>query len=200
MYRALIYDLDGVLRHWHPEDTQALERRFGLPAGAIAAAAFEPVLLERALTGRIPDETWRLAARNAIARAHGEDAAAAIDAWSEGAGRIDTEMAALIAELRPRYRTGLLTNATTRLETDLQAHKLDRAFDVVVSSARVGFAKPDPRIYHVAAVRLGLLPAECLYIDDTVGHVAAARAFGMTGIEFRGAGPLRGQLAALGVR
>lgn len=200
MYRAIIYDLDGVIRHWDAGEARTIEERFGLPAGAIAAAAFEPALLERAVTGRITDETWRLAIRNALARAHGPEAAAAEAAWSARAGRIDPEMVALVAELRPRHRTGLLTNATTRLEADLQSFKLDQAFDVVVSSARVGYAKPDRVIYRVAAARLGFRPEECVYVDDTAGHVAAARAFGMTGIDFRGPGALREQLAAIGVQ
>lgn len=199
MYHAIIYDFDGVIRHRDEEETRALEERFGLPAGAIAAAAFEPVLLERAVTGRIPDETWRLATRNAVTRAYGPQAAAAVTFWSERTGRIDRAMAALAAELRRRFRTGLLANATTRLETDLQTFKLDQAFDVVVNSARIGFTKPDPRIYRVAAVRLGFRPQECIFVDDTPGHVAAAHEFGMTGIEFQGATALRARLRDLGV-
>ena len=199
VYRAIIYDFDGVIRHWDEAETAAIEARFGLPAGALRAAAFDPVLLDRAITGRIPDETWRLAIRNAIARTHGPEAAEAAALWSERTGRIDPEMVALIAELKKRLRTGLLTNATTRLETDLQAFKLDQAFDVVVSSARIGFAKPDPRIYRVAAVRLGFRPEECILVDDTPDHVAAARAFGMTAFAFQAVAPLRAELHTLGI-
>lgn len=198
-YRAILYDFDGVIRHWDETETATIERQFNLPSGAIAAVAFEPALLERALTGRIFDETWRLAARNALGRAHGPQAAAAIDRWSEGAGRVDPAMVTLIAALRPTLRTALITNATTRLETDLQVFKLDQAFDVVASSARIGFIKPDRRIYHVAAVRLGFLPEQCIYVDDTDTHVAAAREFGMTAVRFEDVAALRVELTTLGV-
>ncbi len=45
----------------------------------------------------------------------------------------------------------------------------------------MGYAKPDPRIYTAAldAIRTG--PADALFIDDTPGHVEAARSLGMTG-------------------
>lgn len=198
MHRAIIYDFDGVIRHWDDEETRAIEERFGLPPGAVAAAAFEPALIERAITGRIPDETWRLAIRNAVTRAHGAAAAHAVEAWSARMGRVDPAAVALVAEARQRLRTGLLTNATTRLETELQAFKLDQAFDVVVNSARIGFAKPDARMYHVAAVRLGFPPTECVFVDDTPGHVDAARDAGMTGIVFAGVEALRRRLADLG--
>jgi putative hydrolase of the HAD superfamily len=197
MYHAIFYDLDGVIRHWDEAEARAIERQFALPDGAIPEAAFEKGLLERALTGRIPDETWRLAARNAIARAHGPEAAAALDAWSERIGTLDAEMVALVAGYRRRLRTGLITNATTRLETDLQAHRLDQAFDVVINSARIGFAKPDPRLFRVAAVRIGYRPEQCIFIDDQPGHVATAREVGMTGIDFKGTAALRETLASL---
>jgi putative hydrolase of the HAD superfamily len=196
-YRAIFYDLDGVLRFWDEAETRAFEARFGLPEGAIPAAAFEPALLERAITGRIPDETWRLATRNAIARAHGEAAAAAVAVWSERIGTVDPAAVELIAAHRGRLRTGLLTNATTRLETDLQAFRLDKAFDVVINSARIGFAKPDRRIFRVAAVRIGFQPEECIYVDDTHANAEAAAAFGMTAIRFEGVAHLRRRLEAL---
>jgi len=35
-----------------------------------------------------------------------------------------------------------------------------------VFSCEVGLAKPDPAIYHLAAARLGVEPAECLFVGD----------------------------------
>lgn len=198
-YRAVIFDFDGVIRHWDEPGARAIEARHGLPEKALNVAAYEPSLLERAITGRIPDETWRLAMRNALVRAHGESAAPAADAWAERQGRIDHAMVALVKATRAHVRVGLLSNATTRLEADLQAFKLDQAFDVVVNSARVGFAKPDHRVFNVAAVRLGFLPHECIFIDDTPGHVEAAAAFGMAAFAFEGIDGLRARLAELGL-
>ena len=199
MFDVLFFDLDGVVRRWDNQDTAAIEARHGLPAGAMAEAAFEPSLVERAITGRIPDETWRLAIRNSLARVHGEVAAAAEAEWSEPSGRADDEVLTLIAEVRERFRPrlGLITNATTRLEADLRRLKLEQTFDVVINSARIGFAKPDERIYRAACHRAGYPPQRCLFIDDTPGHVDAAIAFGMHALLFAGVPALREALAAL---
>jgi putative hydrolase of the HAD superfamily len=57
--------------------------------------------------------------------------------------------------------------------------------DSVVNTARIGYAKPDPRVYVTAAERVGASSHQCLFIDDTVANVVAARSLGMTGIHYR---------------
>jgi putative hydrolase of the HAD superfamily len=39
-------------------------------------------------------------------------------------------------------------------------------FDVAVFSSSVAMMKPDPRIYLLAAERLGVQPEDCLYVGD----------------------------------
>jgi FMN phosphatase YigB (HAD superfamily) len=63
-------------------------------------------------------------------------------------------------------------------------------------------AKPDPAIYAIAAERLGLEPAACVFIDDLDRNVEAARAAGMSAVHYRvhHNDDLASQLAELGVR
>jgi putative hydrolase of the HAD superfamily len=197
MLRAILCDLDGVIRHWDERDTAAIEQRHGLPAGCILAAAFE--LVGRATRGEIDDPAWRLDVRDALVRAHGQAADPAVTAWCQLGGRIDAEVMALLAEQRGSgRRIALVSNATTRLEADLASAGIDKAFDAVISSARVRVTKPDPRIFHLAAGRVGCPPDACVFIDDAPANIEGARATGMTGILFAGAADLRAQLAALG--
>jgi putative hydrolase of the HAD superfamily len=56
--------------------------------------------------------------------------------------------------------------------------------DVIVYSHGEGMRKPDPRFYELACARLGVAPDRVLFVDDTEGHVDAARRLGMTGILF----------------
>ncbi len=58
-------------------------------------------------------------------------------------------------------------------------------FDDVVLSYHVGMAKPDPRVYRLAAERLGVDPSECLFVDDKEVYCAAARDVGMSAIKYR---------------
>ena len=73
-------------------------------------------------------------------------------------------------------------------------------FDVVINSARVGVAKPNPRIYHKAAGALGVEPAACVHIDDVEDNVHGAREAGFAAIHYEGDYPaLERELRALGV-
>ncbi|GAB3832664.1 HAD family hydrolase [Kribbella italica] len=55
-------------------------------------------------------------------------------------------------------------------------------FDDLVISGEVGLRKPEPEIFLLAAERVGLEPAECVFVDDLEANVEAARALGMTAI------------------
>lgn len=49
--------------------------------------------------------------------------------------------------------------------------------------------KPDKRIYRLLCRRFSLDPADCVFIDDTLRNVEAARELGMRGIHFTGQTP-----------
>ena len=49
-------------------------------------------------------------------------------------------------------------------------------------SYTVHLAKPDPAIYQALMERYGLKAEECVFLDDTVRNVEAARALDMAGI------------------
>jgi putative hydrolase of the HAD superfamily len=93
----------------------------------------------------------------------------------------------------------LVTNATTRLETDLDRLGLGAAFDGIVSSARVGSRKPEAPIFRAALARAGAPAAHTLFVDDTPGHVAAARALGLRGHLHVGPAQLELELLATGL-
>ena len=58
---------------------------------------------------------------------------------------------------------------------------LDELFDAVVISAEVGLHKPQPEIYLLAAERLGVEPAECVFVDDLRENCAGRRGGGHDG-------------------
>ncbi len=66
-----------------------------------------------------------------------------------------------------------------------------------MNTSRIGVAKPDPRVYRIAAERVGAPVHRCLFIDDTTANVIAARDVGMTALHYRRIEDLQGALSAL---
>jgi len=79
-----------------------------------------------------------------------------------------------------RRRRVLASLATTGLDV-----RLDGA--PIFTAEQVARPKPDPALYRLAAETLGVAPARCLVVEDSVSGVTAAHAAGMTVIGFTGA-------------
>ncbi|MFC7642799.1 HAD-IA family hydrolase [Streptosporangium lutulentum] len=187
-FDALLCDLDGVIRLYQPDGLADVERVHGLAEGTVTRIAFAPPLLTQAVTGVISDEQWQTRIAATLER-QGTPPSAARElatAFVDAPHRIDHEVLELLAVARRRLPVVLVTNGTTRLESDLLALGLADAVDAVVNSARVGVAKPDARIYEIAAERAGIPAERCLFVDDSPTNVEAARAMGMSGIVYRG--------------
>lgn len=86
----------------------------------------------------------------------------------------------LLARLRGRYRLGLVSNFYGNLDAVCAEAGIADHFEVMVDSTRVGFTKPDARIFRHAADALGVDPAEVTFIGDSpTRDMAGAREAGM---------------------
>jgi transcription antitermination factor NusB len=197
---ALVIDLDGVIRHWDNEGVARLEAEVGLPAGALTATAMEPDRLQRAMDGRLPFDDWCQEIGDALAAAHGVDAGAAAAAWAGTPWRIDLTVIDLVRAVRARgVPVAMLSNASSRLELDLERSDILGEFDAVVSSAAIGVTKPAPGAYRAAAEAVGVAPERCLFVDDIGANVEGAAAVGMRAERFDGVERLRALLEEVGL-
>jgi HAD superfamily hydrolase (TIGR01509 family) len=88
--------------------------------------------------------------------------------------------APVLAELAQRYRLGIVSNFYGNLDAVCDDAKISRYFGVIVDSARIGYQKPDPRIFHTALGALGLPPAEVTFVGDSGPRdMAGAKGVGM---------------------
>ena len=76
-------------------------------------------------------------------------------------------------------RTALLSNSWgNNYPQDL----FDGMFDVVVISGEVGMRKPDAEIFHHTLEAIGLTARECVFVDDLLPNVRAARELGFVAV------------------
>jgi len=72
-------------------------------------------------------------------------------------------------------------------------------FEGIVISGDVGVNKPDRQIFEHLMEHFGIEPAEALFIDDSSANVEAAKALGLSAIQFTDAEALRRELVRLGL-
>ncbi|MFI6526498.1 HAD-IA family hydrolase [Streptomyces uncialis] len=195
-FDAVLCDVDGVIRHYDTDGVTRLERAVGLPEGTTAAVAYAPHNDLPLLLGRISREQWgESIARELTGRVGAPDAERLAREFVRADFHADPVVVDLLRRVRERCPLVLVTNATVWLDADLARLGLTGLAHHVVNSSLVGVAKPDPRIYGIAAERAGAAPARCLFVDDREENIEAAVALGMTGHLFRDAAGLRAALA-----
>ena len=200
MYRAVIFDLGGVVFPSPFAAWRAHEAAHGLPHGFISRVIVdggEHGAWSRFERGELDPAAFGEAfAVECAAAGHAVDVGAVMAAMTSGAGA-DGESgthAVVVTAIRSLRAAGLRTAALTNNfanadggthvsgESDL-ARLLADLFDVIVESAVVGLRKPDPRIYELVCERLEIAPTEAVFLDDLGTNLKSARALGLTTIK-----------------
>ena len=112
-----------------------------------------------------------------------------MEAWDACIGAMPKERLDMIKELRRKgYHTHLLSNTNDlhweeikRRYLSEEGYTCNDLFDNVFVSHEMHLAKPSPEIYHQAISQIGRPAAQCLFIDDTLLNVEAARREGLQG-------------------
>jgi epoxide hydrolase-like predicted phosphatase len=182
--RAVFFDLGGVVvRTEYQAPREYLAERLNTTYEDLSRIVFESDSSRRASIGGITtDAHWE-----AVTRRLGRPASEAKIIRKEffAGDVLDMGLVGFIRSLRPRYKTGLISNAWPDMRDYLIEKRVVDAFDALVISAEVGIMKPEPEIYQIALDKLGLLANEAAFVDDTPPNVDAAKALGMHGILFK---------------
>jgi putative hydrolase of the HAD superfamily len=199
--RAVFFDFGGVVARLDRELLAGFERRHGLPEGSFLRALYTIPEWKAVEVGEGTEDVWIEAAKRKLDEFAGRVLPEIGEERTTMWRTLDENVVGLAQRLAARYDVGVLSNATPRLESELNDyHKLGGVFKVIVNSCRVGVAKPDARIYHLAAERMGVEPSACVHIDDLEHNVEGARQAGFFGIHHTGDyAALERELRSLGV-
>lgn len=109
---------------------------------------------------------------------------------------LDRQLLDYIASLRSKYKTGLLSNVQ-KLERYTPLDELEKYFDAIATSDKIGFSKPDPRAYYYILKKLGIRADESVFIDDIDRYCDVAQSIGMKTIEYQDFGQMKQELEIL---
>ena len=182
--QAVLFDLGGVLIDWNPRH---LYRKLVADDDFVEwflAEVCSPDWNAAQDAGR----SWAEAVAEATARhpRHAELIAAYAARWPEMIAGDVPESVDMVEALAAR---GVPLYALTNWSHETFHHArarfewLEHFRDIVVSG-EVGMKKPDPRIFSLMLQRIGVEPADVVFIDDVADNVASADALGMRTVHF----------------
>ena len=190
--RVVMFDIGGILEvipeggdpaTRYPALDDEWETRLGLPPGHLTRS-FEAVAADGAF-GRCPYDEWCARFRAATGLSQTDFDAYMVAFWDIYMGNPNEELTAYFRTLRPRYRTAILTNSFLGArEQEEKRYGFTSMVELAIYSHEEGVRKPDPRIYAIASERLGVSPAEIVFLDDLPENVDAARACGIQAVLF----------------
>jgi putative hydrolase of the HAD superfamily len=198
-FRAVIFDLGGVVLESPLHAIAAYERELGIPAGFV-----NRVVVETGAQG-----AWSRLERGELSR-RAFEAAFEAECRAAGHGLSAATMMERIARCGPRpqmlqaLRTLRGAGLALAALTNNWAHEgpggpetdaLRDLFDVFVESSKLGLRKPDPRIYRHVCEALAVAPHETVFLDDIGRNLKAARELGMTTIKVDQPEPALAELA-----
>ncbi len=183
--RAVIFDLGGViLRTNDPQPRQALAERMGRTYIELDDIVFSNPVSRQAERGQAsPTQVWEEIGQ--LLHLESRDIPAFRREFFAG-DTIDPNLVELIQNLRTDYKTALLSNTwiidlPSFLRQDLGVPDI---FDIVISSAKSGIAKPDAKIFLHTLDALGVGAEESVFVDDNLENILAAGHLGMHTVRF----------------
>ena len=190
---AVLWDFGGVILSSPFEAFRRYEREASLPEDFI-----------RSLNARNPDaNAWAKMERSevsldefvALFESEAEAQGHRLSGWrvlQAISGDIRPQMVEALRRCRAAFKVACITNNMKAGDGPGMARSADKAaavaeimtlFEQVVESSKLGFRKPDPRIYRHACDLLGVAPERCIYLDDLGVNLKPARAMGMRTIK-----------------
>jgi HAD superfamily hydrolase (TIGR01509 family) len=190
--RAVMFDIGGVLEvipaggdpaSGFPAFEEAWNARLGLPPGQLTQCfvALDP----DGASGRCTYVEWCTRLRRSTGMSAPDFSTFVREFWDVYMGQPNEELIAYFQALRPRYRTAILTNSYVGArEHEEERYGFTSMVDMAIYSHEEGVRKPDSRIYAIASERLGVPPAEVVFLDDLQRNIDSARACGFQAVLF----------------
>jgi len=184
--QAVVFDIGGVLEVTPSivVSSESWDARLGLGSGELDKRMAD--VWQAGSVGTISEDEVHQALRDRLGFDEAQLAEFTAWLWREYLGIANTELIEYVRQLRPRYRTGILSNSFVgATEREQASYGLQDLVDEVIYSHECGLSKPDPAIYALACERLRVAPGQMVFLDDYEPCVAGARLAGIHAVLYQ---------------
>jgi len=189
MIKAIIFDCFGV---FYPDPVFAFMRD---PQTSPEKAKALHNLDKRAAYGELSKPEFIEQAAGLLGNTHDE-----IEKQFFHGNKRNQSLINFAQHVRKDYKIALLSNiGGDMMDGFFSKEELINLFDVVILSGNIKMAKPDRDIFEYALNKLGVMPDETIFIDDSANHTEGAKKVGINSVLFSSSGQLKTDLTELGL-
>ena len=200
MIKTIFFDIGGVLIDIHPERTyQYLSDSADVEVNMVKES-FPWDAHDQYERGIMNNEDWFITYKESLPQPCCLKKSDFWNAWKLLLGE-EKNTVNILEALNKQYSIWLLSNTNPKhIQDEIEKRYLFPSLvNGAVYSFDVGVRKPEKEIYEIAMQRANANPQECLFIDDLLENIQAAKQIGIEGIHFISSEQLKQELVHLGI-
>jgi putative hydrolase of the HAD superfamily len=186
--KNILFDLGGVILDINIQATLKRFYELGFPPELLQYPdSMQTDIFFKYQTGKLNTEQFRNEIRNAtgIEMRDGEFD----QAWNAMLVGIPKERTALLKRLSKRYNLYMLSNTSEmhvqvfeKMYMDTAGESMHEVFKKIYYSHEIGLHKPDREAWEYVIKDAAILPAETLFLDDSIHNIKASQELGFQAI------------------
>ena len=200
MIKTIFFDIGGVLIDIHPERTYQYLSDSADVEVSMVKESFPWDAHDQYERGIMNNEDWFITYKESLPQPCCLKRSDFWNAWKLLLGE-EKNTVNILEALNKQYSIWLLSNTNPKhIQDEIEKRYLfPKLVDGTVYSFDVGVRKPEKEIYEIAMQRADANPQECLFIDDLLENIQAAKQIGIEGIHFISSKQLKQELVHLGI-
>ena len=200
MIKTIFFDIGGVLIDIHPERTYQYLSDSADVEVSMVKESFPWDAHDQYERGIMNNEDWFITYKESLPQPCCLKRSDFWNAWKLLLGE-EKNTVNILEALNKQYSIWLLSNTNPKhIQDEIEKRYLFPSLvNGAVYSFDVGVRKPEKEIYEIAMQRANTKPQECLFIDDLLENIQAAKQIGIEGIHFRSSKQLKQDLVHLGI-
>ena len=200
MIKTIFFDIGGVLIDIHPERTYQYLSDSADVEVSMVKESFPWDAHDQYERGIMNNEDWFITYKESLPQPCCLKRSDFWNAWKLLLGE-EKNTVNILEALNKQYSIWLLSNTNPKhIQDEIEKRYLFPSLvNGAVYSFDVGVRKPEKEIYEIAMQRANANPQECLFIDDLLDNIQAAKQIGIEGIHFISSEQLKQELVHLGI-
>ena len=184
-FQLVLFDIGGVLVNWH--DTwlyHVVSEKFGIQEKILTSECEKEIM--NLHTGKISEnEFWRKIGKKINSSELQKVKKSLIyDTFKEKA-KLNNSILKMIKKIQEnKIKVGVLSNLEKTTHAILEEFGLLDNFEFQFYSNKIGFAKPDRRIFKYVLGNIPFKSSEIFFIDDKISNIQVANSIGIKSIKY----------------